>query len=78
MMWMEFMVKRAVRSVTATNASTLFPGCVWLPPGFIGSENFGKLFLSFFLTVFCREFKSRKREFRPDGRSHRAFDTRRK
>ena len=48
MMWMEFMVKRAVRSVTATSASTLFPGCMWLPRGFIGCRKFWQAFFKFF------------------------------
>ena len=52
MMWMEFIVKRAVRSVTATSASTLFPGCVWLPWGFIGCRKFWQAFFSF----FCDDF----------------------
>jgi len=51
-MWMEFIVKRAVRSVTATNASTLFPGCVWLPRGFIGCRKFWQAFFKFFPNGF--------------------------
>jgi hypothetical protein len=35
-------------SGTATDASTLFPVCVWLPWGLLDAEDFGKLFLSFF------------------------------
>jgi hypothetical protein len=45
MMWMEFIVKRAVRSVTATSASTLFPGCGVVAPGIYRMQ---KILASFF------------------------------
>src|SRR6476469_5808801 len=61
-MWMEFIVKKAVRSVTATNASTLFPGCVWLPRGFIGCRKFWQAFFKFFPNGLLPRFKSRKRD----------------
>jgi hypothetical protein len=37
-----------VCSGTAASTSTLFPGCVWLPWGFIGSRKFWQAFFKFF------------------------------
>ena len=45
-------------------------GC---PGDLLDAENFGKLFLSFFLTVFCREFKSREGEIQAGWKRRNAL-----
>jgi hypothetical protein len=52
------------RSGTATDASTLFPVCMWLPWGFIRCREFWQAFFELFLTVLAANPTSGSRNLR--------------
>ena len=56
MMWMEFECEAWFVAEPPLARQHLFRVVCGCPKGLLDEENFGKLFLSFFLTVFCWEF----------------------
>ena len=78
MKWMGFQCEAPFVAESPLGYQHFFQVVCGCPKGLLDAENFGKLYLSFFPTVFAENSKSRKPEFRTGGMWQRAIDARRR